>query len=315
MHTLLSLVIAALSFADPNAGPSAAQPADAAPSPTSRPKPTLFARGRVSTGNGVSFSPDANTVYTAAPVADPAAPADYGHKRMTIFQQTRDGDNWSLPAVAPFSGVYNDYEAFVTKDGRRIYFMSSRPKPGTDKNWISQDIWYVERTADNQWSAAVHVPEASSDKYDGYPEVASDGALYFASDRDGTKGSVDLWRVRSTDGKPGPIENLAVLNTPDWESDPCLAPDGSFILFYRAPVDEGYRGCDLFIAYRDGDTFTTPVPLSRVNTLDGELGPCITPDGQTLIFQSGPRLVQVDLHAALEGTRETAQRPRSPDPQ
>lgn len=274
-----------------------------APTRATKLKPTLFARGQVSTGNGVSFAPDARTVYTASPVADPDAPADYGHKRMTIFQQTLTGDTWSPPSVAPFSGKFNDYEAFVTQDGRRIYFMSSRPKPGTDTNWISQDIWYVERAADNQWSDAVHVPEASSDTYDGYPEVASDDTLYFASDRDGTKGSVDLWRIRYTDGKPGPLENLAALNTPDWESDPCLAPDGSFIIFYRAPVEAGYRGCDLYIAYREADSFAAPVPLTRVNTLDGEIGPCITPDGRALIFQSGPRLVQVDLAAAIEGTR------------
>lgn len=305
MHTLAAVVATTIFLIEPSAttSPTPAADREQPPQRSSRPKPTLFARGQVSTGNGVSFSPDARTVYTASPVADPDAPADYGHKRMTIFQQTLTGDSWSPPAVAPFSGTFNDYEAFVTQDGRRIYFMSSRPKPGTDTNWISQDIWYVERIADNQWSDAGHVLEASSDRYDGYPEVAADGTLYFASDRDGTKGSVDLWRIRYTDGKPGPLENLAVLNTPDWESDPCLAPDGSFIIFYRAPVDAGYRGCDLYIAYRDADTFTAPVPLTRINTLDGEIGPCITPDAKTLIYQSGPRLVHVDLAAAIEGTR------------
>jgi hypothetical protein len=45
--------------------------------------------------------------------------------------------------VAPFSGQYSDADPFITTDGQRFFFISTRPVDGKRKE--DNDIWMMEK--------------------------------------------------------------------------------------------------------------------------------------------------------------------------
>lgn len=278
--------------------------------------PQPFAGGNVETVNGITFTPDGRTLFNAFMRRDPKSPDSFGNIRMEICTQDFKDGRWSRPRIAEFSGKHNDYEPFLSVDGKRLFFMSSRPRPNTTQDWIPQDIWVVERDLiDKQWEkwgTPRFIPEASSDGYDGYPCETSDRTLFFASDREGGKGATDLWCItKAGDTYSAPI-NLAHINTPEIETDPVLPPDGSFIIFQTVPKDAPFSACELAVSFRIKDDaankqstprWTKPALLTRINTPDGEISPALTPDGKSLLYLSGPKLMQADLAWALEGMK------------
>ncbi|MBN8597416.1 MAG: PD40 domain-containing protein [Planctomycetes bacterium] len=278
--------------------------------------PQPFADGKVETVNGITFTPDGNTIFNAFMRRDPKSPDSFGNIRMEICTQDLKDGRWSRPRIAEFSGKHNDYEPFLSADGKRLFFMSSRPRPNTTQDWIPQDIWVVEREAAaapqqgegwGKWGTPRFIPEASSDGYDGYPCETADRTLFFASDRAGGHGATDLWCITKTgDTYSAPI-NLSDINTPEIETDPVLPPDGSFIIFQSVPKDAPFSACELAVSFRITENNTTrwtkPALLTRINTNDGEISPALTPDGKSLLYLSGPKLMQADLAWVLEGLR------------
>ncbi|NRA58369.1 MAG: PD40 domain-containing protein [Phycisphaerales bacterium] len=84
-----------------------------------------------------------------------------------------------------------------------------------------------------------------------------------------------LWRT------PEPLRTVtgdAILG-----DDPAISPDGDTLLLTRRS-DTGDR--DLYIAGRVGDSWTEPRPLAELNSIDNELAPAISADGQRLYFAS-----------------------------
>src|SRR4026209_2403251 len=55
-----------------------------------------------------------------------------------VFSELRDG-KWSRPQVAPVSGHYADADIVFTADGRRAYFVSTRPVDGKPRE--DTEIW------------------------------------------------------------------------------------------------------------------------------------------------------------------------------
>jgi hypothetical protein len=112
--------------------------------------------------------------------------------------------------------------------------------------------------------------------------------LYFASDREGGIGEVDLWMsTRPTkDDEWGEPFNLGEpLNSPTWDVRAALSPDGLEFYFCRGYGAEG----DLWVATRASldDPWGAPTnlgPAINDDTLD--CGPCLMPDGLTLYFYS-----------------------------
>ncbi|HSH45449.1 MAG TPA: hypothetical protein VK966_06320, partial [Longimicrobiales bacterium] len=87
----------------------------------------------------ITFTPSGDTAYYA--VSDGFFPAA---RVATIVMSARTADGWSHPVVAPFSGNHQDMDPFVTRDGTRLYFSSSRPTPADSAEERSDfDIWYV----------------------------------------------------------------------------------------------------------------------------------------------------------------------------
>ncbi|HEX8152393.1 MAG TPA: hypothetical protein VF698_04665 [Thermoanaerobaculia bacterium] len=248
-----------------------ARPVVVPPMPTAAP----FATG--TDDYGPAFMPDGKTVYFTRRT-------NRQGEENIVVSELRDG-RWSEPRVAEFSGNGHDKEPFVSPDGKRLFFASTR---GGGGKRLGFDLWVVERNGAS-WSEPRKLDaNVNSDGYDNYPAVTASGTLYFASERPGGRGRADLYRARFVGGHYTPAENLGdAINSSDTEADPYIAPDESFLIFCSAR-DDGFGEGDLYISFRKGDSWTAPRNLgSTINTPKFDYTPLLSPDGKRFYWTRG----------------------------
>ncbi|MCA1566429.1 MAG: polysaccharide deacetylase family protein [Acidobacteria bacterium] len=304
------LIITLLASSSPGVGVRAAQANGAhpdAPAAGAIPAPRLFADGVVNTSAdeyGPAFTPDGRTVYFAKRSAD--------RKMEHIYFSRFAGGRWGEQQVAPFSGKYFDKEPFVTPDGAKLFFASTRPVDASAPGRADFNLWVVERTAGASWGEAKPLgAEVNSETYDNYPSVAANGNLYFSSTRAGGQGSNDIYRARLVGGRYATAENITSLNTPQSDADPYIAPDESYIVISTTRTGSYGEG-DLYVSFNvGGGAWTTPRNLgAKINTATYEYTPLVSPDGKYLFFSRGwGDIYQLDVSALpLLLRREAADR-------
>lgn len=232
-------------------------------------QPKLFAPDFITIPNRSermgSFTPDGREFYFTT------THLDWSGNR--IMKTSLEGGIWTAPTVVPFSRNI-DVQVYVSPDGQRLFFCSSRPS----SSWLSFNIWMCTRQGAD-WSAPVRLA-INSPRVDFAGTCTWDGTLYFASERDGM---VAIFRSISVGGEYTTVEKLpAPINTGLSDQCPWIAPDESYLIFGSSR--QGSR--DLYLSYRNqDDTWTEPINLGfPINTQDYEWFPTITPDGQYLMY-------------------------------
>ena len=270
------------------------------------PEPARFAEGVVCTGEDEShpaFSPDGRTLYFLKNTPN----FDFWTIVVTRFEKGR----WSEPEVAPFSGQYSDADPFITRDGSKLFFISTRPAPG--KTGEDLDLWFMERTPGG-WGEPRRLAEpVSSPGAEWFPTVADDGTLYFGSDRAGGHGACDLYRCRRVNGEYLAPENLGepVCSRAN-EVEPYIAPDQRYLIFAASGKQGGQGAFDLFVSYHRDSTWSAPVNLGHgVNSGAWDFSPRVSPDGRYLFFTSSRGFSDAPLPARLD-YRELVRKLRAP---
>ena len=200
-----------------------------------------------------------------------------------LFTCEYAGNRWTKPDTAVFSKVFNNLEPFFSFDGRRLYFSSDRDKQ-TKQN--RRDFFYVNKL-DKGWSEPVKLDTPMNSGYTEFSfRQSKNGTIYFASNRPGGHGMVDIYFIKPEHGKYEKPDNMgSVINlNGGYSADPCIAPDESYIIFPSART-AGANNSDLFISVRENGTWSEPVGLGNlVNTNANEYGPFLSPDGKYLFF-------------------------------
>jgi Tol biopolymer transport system component len=236
--------------------------------------PTLFAPGIVSLPDSLEmrivFSPKGDECFFGQS-------SEGGKYPWKLYYMTRVDNVWTAPALASFhpeKGTFTG-QPFFSADGNQLYFTSNANG--------NADIWVSERTPQG-WGAAQILPApVNSPASDVYYSQTRDGAAYWASDREGTKGNLDIWRARSVSGGPLQVEHLGdTLNTSRYDFDPCLDPEGRYLVF----VSSG----GLSVSTSDGKGgWTTPVSMDvfvpGINDAMAD-SPSFSPDGRYFFWRS-----------------------------
>ncbi|MFW6089808.1 MAG: hypothetical protein ACODAB_08640 [Gemmatimonadota bacterium] len=277
------------------------------PEPAAR----ILGHGVISTGEAAdelqpSISADGRTLFFARRVPD---------GRFTLFAARRgstddpdDWTDWDEPEMLPFSGDYDDQEPFISADGRRLYFTSNRPAPGSEQANRGREPWVVERTRGNGsgWGEPRPVdPDLTLEPPDtpdlsrfwGQPRgpvEGPDGSLYFWAERPDTRGHTDLYRVEPDTAGGGygePVNLGPPVSSERYETSAAFAPDGSWIIFGRDEDEDGYGLGDLYGARRIGDGWTGAWGEPRnlgplVNSPAFDASPAVTSNGRFLLFSS-----------------------------
>ncbi len=182
--------------------------------------------------------------------------------------------------------------AHTSADGLELYFYSERPG-----GYGSGDLYVARRqTTHDDWGPPVNLgPTVNSSRGDWGPNLSDDGlTFFFASDRPGGYGSLDIWvttRATTDADWSAPVNLGATVNSSAEEICPAISADG-LQLYFSEWYDfrpGGYGGSDLWVTTRDTASvpWGTPVNLGLVvNSSAHDDGPFITADGLALFFSS-----------------------------
>lgn len=241
--------------------------------------PVIFAPGIICLDNRFegcgAFSPDGRMFYFTA------TNANFTSQKLLFSEY--DGNKWTKPDTAVFSKVFNNLEPFFSFDGQKLFFSSDRDKKTKENR---RDFYYASKLK-NGWSEPVKLDTpVNSDFTEFFFHQSENGTIYFASNRPGGNGFVDIYFIKPDNGKYEKLNNCgSVINLKGgYSGDPCIAPDESFLIFpsVRTP---GANNGDLYISYNENGTWTEPINMGNlINTMANEYGPFLSPDGRYLFF-------------------------------
>lgn len=221
---------------------------------------------------------------------------------MYVSQRASVHDPWGSPVNlgTTVNTISNEGNPAFSRDGHLMFFQSDRPG-----GFGSIDIW-VSRREDKHddfgWQPPVNlgagVNTAAGDQAPSYfendegdCENDDEGVpqLYFASDRPGGPGALDIYvSEQMADGSFGPAVLVPELSSPRGDSRPSIRHDGLEIFFQSNRV--GSIGLnDLWVARRESTLapWSTPVNLgATINTAFAEQNPYLSSDNKTLFFAS-----------------------------
>lgn len=231
-------------------------------------EPKRFAPGIITLDHGtITTSPDGTEIY-------------WGTGKSIMMSKIKDG-KWTKPDYAPFSGQHDidfyDDVPFITQDNRSLFFTSKRPI-GSDLSG-KENIWFVER-ANNGWSVPRPVGNTVNKMILHWQiSVSGSGTLYFSGSAPDSHGASDIYYARLVNGEYTEPENLGpVINSKDGESMPFIAPDESYILFYKVVLQRGL----LHICFKTKDGQW--LPPKKVNQISPYVGAVVSHDGKYFFF-------------------------------
>lgn len=147
----------------------------------------------------------------------------------------------------------HDATPTFTPDGNTMIF--ARGNTGDKKeDYPDVDLYMSTKDEAGNWSEPERLPINLADYWEGTPFFDKKGEyLYFASDRKGGRGGLDLYKAQFKDGKFAKPRNLGKsYNTFGNEMFPYIHEDGSFYLASDGHV--GFGGLDMFKIIADKNT-------------------------------------------------------------
>ena len=237
--------------------------------------PEIFAPGVISLpgrweGNAV-LAPDGNAFYFNV----------FEDGRKSIYYAKRNNGQWNTPEPLSILGEENNWEPFVTPDGKTLYFVSSRP-PGSEE-WNGR-IWRSDMKG-GQWTAPGLV--AFGHDTDGgywFPNEQKSGNFYFGGNFTdvGNLGKGDGYMYSAATKE---TVNITAINTEHEEWDPYTDPDENYIL-WASDRPGGFGGTDLYISFKtqSGDWGEAINLGPKINTADYEVAARLSPDGRYMFF-------------------------------
>lgn len=166
-----------------------------------------------------------------------------------------DGTITNAEPVGDLNSKWHDGPSSLSADGNTIYFSSEsfKEKDGYEKDKsinakLGQVNLFKATMANGKWSNITQLPFNSNTYSTGNPSLSKDGkTLYFASNRPGSIGGTDIWKVAvNADGSYGEPENLGPkVNTEGEENFPFVTEDNK-TLYFASSGRQGFGGLDVF---------------------------------------------------------------------
>jgi outer membrane protein OmpA-like peptidoglycan-associated protein len=187
----------------------------------------------------------------------------------------------------PFNKNPNEGAATLTIDNKHLFYTITKDGP----DGPNTDI-YTADFNDGSWTEIRSLGDKVNDPiyWDSQPSVSADGnTLYFASNRPGGVGLIDIWMTKKgPDGEWGvPINLGPTINTPYNEKSPFIHSD-SQTLYFSSDGHPGVGGYDIFYSRADATgKWKEPTNIGiPINTAGDDVGFFVSTDGKTGFFDS-----------------------------
>lgn len=155
-----------------------------------------------------------------------------------------------IPLFGAINGSYHDGTATFNRPGNMMFFTRNNNDGKSKKGLIDLKIYMATKDADGYW-ANMEELEFNSDEFTTcHPTLSPDGRrLYFASNRPGGYGGLDIYVVTSADGGWTTPQNLGpTVNSSDNEIFPFMGEDET--LYYSSKGHKGLGGLDIYMAQK-----------------------------------------------------------------
>jgi hypothetical protein len=237
-----------------------------------------------------AITPDGLTLYF---VSD--RPGGVGNLDLWMTHRDDVDAPWSPPAplASPVNSAFAEFAPTFGAAGHLLFFSSERPG-----GCGGRDIWMSFRSNkrdDAGWQTPTNLGCALN--FAGF----DDGATYFedehglvtiyftSQNRPGGLGDFDIWAsTMNPDGTFNPAINISELNSTARDTRTAIARNGLEILFTSQRPGALAGSLDLYRSTREttSSTWSTPSPLTAINTTFNDGAPALSFDGTTLIFYS-----------------------------
>jgi outer membrane protein OmpA-like peptidoglycan-associated protein len=170
-----------------------------------------------------------------------------------IANLNEDGTISNILQIKELNSKYHDGSVSISQDGSTMYFTSdsfrenSFEKDKASKLKLGKNNIFSAKFINGKWDEITSLPFNSKDYSSGNPSISKDGkTLYFSSNRPGSVGGVDIWKVAiSETGSYGTPENLGKsVNTEGNESFPFITSDN--VLYFSSDAKQGLGAMDVY---------------------------------------------------------------------
>lgn len=202
---------------------------------------------------------------------------------------------WTAPVNLgeDVNSAFNEFLPELSSNGLSLFFASNRPGP-----FGGEDLWVSRRASrDARWGTPVNLGTLVNTSFnERSPALSRDGhLLFFASDRPGGAGSLDIWvswRAHTHDDFAWqPAVNLGTgvngaagdFGPSYFENDEIGIPN----LFFASSRPGGVGGVDIYRSeLLPSGSFGPASSIPVLNAPENDFRPTIRPDGLELIFDS-----------------------------
>lgn len=158
---------------------------------------------------------------------------------------------------------FHESVACFTTDLNRVYFTRNSFKESATNSAYNLEIFYSDKDTSGKWLDPVAFQHNFIDYSVAHPSISADGkTLYFASNRPGGIGGVDIWKsVMISDTSWSTPVNLGPnINTEGDELFPFISNKDN-LLYFASDGHMGIGGLDVFVANVEGNAFSQPMNL------------------------------------------------------
>jgi outer membrane protein OmpA-like peptidoglycan-associated protein/tetratricopeptide (TPR) repeat protein len=227
-------------------------------------------------------------VFTQLVPKDPNNEEVFGNRQEDFYISTFRNNGWEPArfAGAPLNTPDNEGAQTLSADGKEIYFTACNRRDG----YGLCDIYY-SRWNGQDWTIPQNIGAPVNTKFkETQPSLSPDGhTLYFASNRTGGKGGLDLWQsTLQQDGNWSEPINLGdSINTAGEEQSPFIHPDNQTLYFSSTGLT-GLGRFDLFVTRKNNQgKWIKPMNLGYpINTNFSEEGLIVNAKGNTAYYSS-----------------------------
>ena len=186
----------------------------------------------------------------------------------------------------PLNTNDNEGAQTISADGRFLFFTACNREDGAGKCDI-----YLSVNENGMWSVPKNLGFPVNSSYsEKHPSISPDGRkLFFASDRPGSIGGLDIWvsERAGNDSWSFPVNLGEKINTPGNEQSPFIHPDNQSLYFSSEGHQNMGKG-DIFISRLDSDSkWSQAKNLGYpINTWNNEVGLTVNAAGEMAYYAS-----------------------------